>query len=227
MIGQELQSLPARTEFYFLRHGESEGNREGRIQGREDSPLSATGLEHARSAAKWFADKSIELVYTSPLIRSASTASEVARVIGLPDPVVLDDLVELDAGVLAGRRGRELAEEDPELYARFRARSWEAIPGAESAQTLMDRARRVWKKLVEDALGGIIKATMPLEHLSWMPIFPASNCGVFKFAAQSTTDESNRYPCHEGFYGAWELVNHTPYELNSAASTSFQRSNAD
>ena len=223
----QFHELPQKTRFYFVRHGESEGNRSGRIQGREDSPLTHTGVEHARAAGEWLADKSIERIYTSPLLRAATTAQEIASGCGLKEPTILKDLIELDTGVLSGRVVEDLRREEPELYRAFRVHSWEGVPGAESAASMLTRARNVWQQLLEDAHSGcrqllcvthggtlqwLLKATMPLSGPHWMPLFSASNCGIFRYAVESTFDgtdviDSGEY---EGFRGWWDLVNFVP-----------------
>ena len=224
----KLHYLPQRTEFYFVRHGESEGNRSRRVQGREDSPLTDTGVEHARSAGEWLADKSFERVYTSPLRRAFATAREIALAGGLEEPTVLEDLIELDTGVLSGRSFEELRDEDPELYRQFRLRSWEAVPGAESAEVILSRSRRVWERLLDDAHSGcrrtvcvthggtlqwIIKATMALSGLHWNPLFAARNCAIFRFSVDPATDGADIDPgAYEGYRGWWDLMNFVPYD---------------
>jgi broad specificity phosphatase PhoE len=221
-------TLPQSTHFYFVRHGESVGNQSGRIQGREDSPLTETGVGHARSAGQWFADKSIELIYTSPLLRAHTTAQEIAKEIGLAEPTVLDDLIELDTGVLSGRNVEQLRHEDPELFETFRVHSWERVPGAESAASLLERAVKVWERLLDDARSGhrrllcvthggtlqwLLKATLPLSAPHWMPLFPARNCGIFRLSVESTSIGANTEPApYEGYRGWWDPMNFVPYE---------------
>jgi broad specificity phosphatase PhoE len=227
MPALSFRDLKEPSEFYFVRHGESEGNRDGRIQGREDAPLTETGIEHARAAGRWFSDKSIDRIYTSPLTRSRQTAEEMASSLGLGESVVLDDLIELDTGILTARAASELKREDPELYRLFQARSWEVIPGAEKMEAIHSRAIRAWERMIADAASGsrrlvavthggtlqwLIKATMTTD-LSWMPIFTAHNCGVFRFVVYPTAyGAEDELGPHDGCFRAWDLVNFSPYE---------------
>lgn len=85
------------TAFYFLRHGETDWNREDRAQGRIDIPLNATGLVQARDAAACVVGLPIVTICTSPLSRARVTAEIVGDRIGL-EPIVLDELVECNWG---------------------------------------------------------------------------------------------------------------------------------
>ena len=73
-----------KREFLFLRHGQTDWNLQGRFQGHSDIPLNETGLSQAHSAAERLADRGIELVISSPLIRALKTAAIVAERIQRP-----------------------------------------------------------------------------------------------------------------------------------------------
>lgn len=75
--------IPQRP-FYFLRHGETDWNREGRYQGRSDIPLNAAGIAQAHAAAQRLAAAGIDRVVASPLIRAHRTAEIVAGQRALP-----------------------------------------------------------------------------------------------------------------------------------------------
>jgi broad specificity phosphatase PhoE len=67
------------VELKLIRHGESVANREGRIQGQTDYPLSAQGIEQAERLAKWLARERIDMLYSSDLSRAYQTAVAIAR----------------------------------------------------------------------------------------------------------------------------------------------------
>jgi len=75
--------IPQRR-FYFLRHGQTDWNREGRYQGTSDIPLNATGIEQARAAAESLAPVKIDRIIASPLNRALKTAEIVAGQRGAP-----------------------------------------------------------------------------------------------------------------------------------------------
>ena len=88
--------------FYFLRHGQSTWNREGRVQGRRDVPLSEEGRAQAERARALLAGTRIGTVVASPLARALETARIVNGTLGRP-LVVLDELAECGLGALEGQ----------------------------------------------------------------------------------------------------------------------------
>jgi broad specificity phosphatase PhoE len=92
--------IPKR-DFYFLRHGQTDWNVEGRFQGHSDIPLNATGLSQARAAALALACCPIDIVVASPLVRAARTAEIVNERLG--KPILFDDeLKERHFGAFEG-----------------------------------------------------------------------------------------------------------------------------
>jgi probable phosphoglycerate mutase len=77
--------IPKRP-FYFLRHGQTNWNLEGRYQGHSDVPLNATGIAQARAAAACLAGVPIARIVASPLIRALVTAAIVGEKIQKPNP---------------------------------------------------------------------------------------------------------------------------------------------
>lgn len=92
--------LPA-SPFFFVRHGETDWNSAGRLQGRSDIPLNAKGLEQAAAAARQLAHEQAECIVTSPLERARQTAEAIRAATLLPlhtEP----DLTECDFSPLEG-----------------------------------------------------------------------------------------------------------------------------
>ena len=87
---------------YLIRHGETAWNRENRIQGREDVPLSEEGRAQAVRCARAFSGIRIAAVATSPLSRARDTAAAIAEAAGAP-VMVEDGLIERDFGDISGR----------------------------------------------------------------------------------------------------------------------------
>jgi broad specificity phosphatase PhoE len=88
--------------FWFLRHGETDWNAEGRSQGRTDIALNAVGLAQARRAAKTLVGiGGIATIVASPLVRARVTAEIAAEALGLP--VAFDEgLQEVNFGEQEG-----------------------------------------------------------------------------------------------------------------------------
>jgi broad specificity phosphatase PhoE len=89
------------TTLLLVRHGETDWNADGRLQGQTDRPLSDFGRRQARQLAEELADEELEAIYSSDLVRARETAEIVGERMGLP--VVLDpDLREKDWGTWEG-----------------------------------------------------------------------------------------------------------------------------
>lgn len=87
---------------YLIRHGETEWNRIGKVQGREDIPLNDTGRDQARECAKALQGTGIKTIITSPLSRAVETARIIAGNDDGIEILVDEDLIERDFGELSG-----------------------------------------------------------------------------------------------------------------------------
>ena len=126
-------------ELYAARHGETAWNRENRICGRTDLPLTELGRRQAEELARSLAGRGIGLILTSPLLRARETAAAAAAVTGAPvrtDP----RLAEQHFGSFEGRDRGEAAWQAAKRQLACRC------PGGESA---LDVAARVYPLLEE------------------------------------------------------------------------------
>lgn len=87
---------------YLVRHGETDWNRQNRLQGIEDIPLNDTGLAQSRACAAAFDNIPVDLVLSSPLMRAKATAEILAGRLKTGPVVVEDGLTERDFGKLSG-----------------------------------------------------------------------------------------------------------------------------
>ena len=89
------------TTLLLVRHGETDWNAEGRLQGHTDRPLSDYGRRQARRLAEELDGEEVEAIYSSDLARARETAEIVGEQLGLP--IALDpDLREKDWGTWEG-----------------------------------------------------------------------------------------------------------------------------
>jgi probable phosphoglycerate mutase len=96
------------TDLILVRHGETEWNRLGRVQGRTDIPLNDRGREQARATARRLADDRFDAVAASPLSRAAETAQIIADGLGLGSVELVDAFVERDYGEAEGMTGDDI-----------------------------------------------------------------------------------------------------------------------
>lgn len=109
-------------ELYFVRHGKTEWNLEGKYQGGHgDSPLLPESLHDITLLAKRLQDTEIDHMYSSPLPRARTTAETLIKDLKREIPFsIVDDLREFDLGIMEGRKFSELENEIPEVIYAFR-----------------------------------------------------------------------------------------------------------
>lgn len=95
----------------LVRHGQTDWNLEGRLQGQTDIPLNDTGHEQARAVGRQVAGEGWNLVVASPLGRAQQTAAIIAGQIGAQVGPALHGLMERGFGPLEGHRRSELDDE--------------------------------------------------------------------------------------------------------------------
>lgn len=125
----------------LVRHGETEWNREGRVQGSTDVPLAESGRQQVRTLASALDRSGVQAIWSSPQARAAETATILSS--HLKVPVHHDDgLREIACGAWEGKTYGEVIAED---RARFEA--WMADPaarapgGGESFEDVVGRVR--------------------------------------------------------------------------------------
>ena len=122
----------------LLRHGQTPMSVQKRYAGRSDVPLTEVGVGQAAAAAKRLASAGIGVIVTSPLLRAARTAQEVAEVTGAP--VVTDEgFRETDFGAWDGLTFAEVRQRWPAEMTAWLADPAVAPPGGESLAEVSTR----------------------------------------------------------------------------------------
>ena len=146
-------SSDVRTVLYLVRHGEADSNREGRIGGWSDAPLTVLGHRQAERAAVELARRAPTRLVTSDVERARQTAAAIAAVTGL-DPTFEPGLRERSLGVLDGLLFEEARSRHPELWQRMMARDNSVVPeGGETAEVVYRRVSEAIGRLVRDHAG--------------------------------------------------------------------------
>jgi broad specificity phosphatase PhoE len=165
---------PSRPTIYFIRHGETDWNLEGRLQGQKDIPLNDVGRVQAEEAARKLralVPHFEDLAYVaSPMTRTRETMEILRATLGLhPEVYRLDDrLVELTFGVWEGMTWKEVRKAEPALAALREQDKWHYAPpgGGESYAMLVDRIRPILDDLTRDTVivahGGVARAFLSI-----------------------------------------------------------------
>lgn len=135
-------------ELYIIRHGETDWNKEKRLQGRSDTELNEYGIELAEITARALKDVKFDCIYSSPLKRAYKTA-EIIRMDREVDIITDDRLLEISFGEI---EGVPLNERPPKFQKFFTdPANYEAPEGGESYQELVDRTKDFIEKVVVPA----------------------------------------------------------------------------
>jgi len=151
--------------FYFLRHGETEYNAEGRIAGSYETALTGRGHDQARSAATLLAKTAITTIYSSPMRRALDTAGYVAGATGLQIRVI-EAIAERHWGSLEGvprsaRRPGELPE-DAETVDQFTRRVLRGFGEVDGDLPLIVAHSGVFRVLCRTL--GIVESERPITN---------------------------------------------------------------
>ena len=137
--GDIRRRVPNATTVCLVRHGETDWNTEGRLQGREDVPLNERGWDQAARCAVLLAREGWDIIVTSPLSRAAQTGRIIADRLGIGVVLVMEEFIERDYGAAAGLTPREREE-------RFPSGEW---PRLESRELVTTRCRAGLSALAE------------------------------------------------------------------------------
>ena len=138
------------TTFYFVRHGESEGNAAGRFTGQTDSPLTARGRQQAQAIADELASVRFDRIVSSDLSRTRDTAEAIAKRQGL-EVEVLPELREIDVGERTGKPFDEVRG-----LPNWTDDGFVAWPGGETLDRVITRVLGVIERLVRESPGKTI-----------------------------------------------------------------------
>jgi broad specificity phosphatase PhoE len=138
--------MSAGRDIVFVRHGETDWNRERRVQGSQGASINDAGREQARALSRLLWEVPLQAVYSSALPRAVETASYVAGPHSLG--VVTDPrLNEVHHGDWEGMLEAELP--DLPLYLKWRDDPTAVeLPGGEPLQAVHDRAVTAMREIV-------------------------------------------------------------------------------
>lgn len=141
------------TDFLFIRHGETDWNRQQRFQGQIDVPLNDLGQTQARRLGERLAAEPAEHLISSDLQRAQQTAAPLAAA-WQAAPALVQGLREQCFGVLEGLDVPTIKAHHPDLWLQWlEHRADFALPGGESLQQFHARVIDAVKQLAEQHPG--------------------------------------------------------------------------
>jgi probable phosphoglycerate mutase len=213
-------------DILLVRHGESQGNAEGRMQGISDYPLTERGRTQAERLARFLVEHDLgwDHHFSSPLSRALETASILSSRTGRPGPELEPRLLELDAGSLSHLRFEEIHGRYPayarrkltELhdYEEFGGESYAAVQLRARAvrDSLEQRYRESKARVLLVGHGGFNFQLLKLLVCEPVPRFGSVKMGNCAVTLVRMTERRGAY------HG--ELVFHVPNELMGGRASS-------
>jgi alpha-ribazole phosphatase len=184
------------TRILLVRHGQSQGNAEGRFGGHPATPLSAKGRAQAEATARVLANERVTAIYASDLMRAVETAEPLARALKL-EINRAEAFRERSVGQMEGLTFQEAAEQFPEDYAALLRRDFDLVlTGGESYRQMLDRAAHALDEAINANHGGCVAVFShtgticilalhlmgALDSPTLRPVWlTTANCGITRF----------------------------------------------
>ena len=131
-------------KIYLTRHSQTIWNQEGRLQGHQDSPLTADGKENALALKKYIQDINFDYIYSSPILRAYTTA---CLLFDKQEQDIIQDerLSEMNFGIFEGQKTSDIAKDknNSELYRNLwdYPEKFTRIPDGESYDEVIKRVK--------------------------------------------------------------------------------------
>lgn len=164
--------------FAFIRHGQTDWNRDDRLQGSTDIPLNDTGRGQAHEAAELLREGDWEAIVSSPLVRARDTAQIIASDLNIELGPAYPELVERDYGSNEGLSSSEMVALHPDRD----------YPGSETLASVVERGIAGLRRIAEDyrdrdvvivCHGTIIRYTLAALAGRRLPGIMNGSCSIF------------------------------------------------
>lgn len=138
---------------YLIRHGQTDWNIQGKIQGSHDIPLNETGLMQAEKLAAGMESRPVKKIFSSTLKRAMKTAEALgsrqeAEIIPMPQ------LIEVEFGKWEGLTWEEIEKAYPKEYRHWVTDPAQAAPpGGESQKEIINRCKAALYEIIKQTGG--------------------------------------------------------------------------
>lgn len=139
-------------KLFLIRHGQTDWNVKGKIQGSCDTELNDTGIKQAEELSNMIIknDYKFSKIYSSPQKRALKTAEVLSRVTKV-EHVAIEDLKEINFGEWEGMSWKEVEEKYLAEYEKwYMNRRYTKPPKGESYQEMLERVLSVLHKIIND-----------------------------------------------------------------------------
>lgn len=142
-------------KIYLVRHGQTDWNLEGKIQGSTDISLNEAGRQQAACLVKGMENRPVVQIFSSPLKRAAETAAAIG-ISQRVDVEILEELKEVAFGDWEGMTWAAIREQYPKEYERWCINPVDvAPPGGEQQTDIRRRCKRVADWILAQATGDV------------------------------------------------------------------------
>jgi len=164
----------------IVRHGQSQGNVTGKVQGSQNPGLSPRGKRQAQALQKLLKEERVKVTYCSPLQRAHETAEAAGK-----EPILIEPcLRECLMGNMEGMTHEQVDVKYPNRFKRFFDQSSYRMPGGESLRDLQKRVQPFLEKLrgkhENDVVLVVAHSTVNRVLLATLTGIPLNKCRIFK-----------------------------------------------
>ncbi len=199
--GSRLVPADSSTTLYLVRHGETEYNRRGIMQGGGiDSTLNPTGREQAHALARRLASVDIDALYASTLRRATQTADILAAGHEPLSRTYLRDLSEMDWGIFEGDAPSPERDASVDaLKSAWQEEMYDRGPeGGESIRDVQARAKRALRHILAREAG---RTALVVTHGRYLRVLLATLLDDYGLEHMPELDHSNTCVNHVVFEG--------------------------
>ncbi len=138
-------------KIYITRHGETQWNKEGKMQGWKDSNLTEKGVENAKKLGESLKNVKFDYIYCSPLGRAIDTAKYV-RSNKDTEIIIIESLKEMGFGICEGMEHEKVKELYPSQQLNFwnKPQLYETVDG-ERFDELISRVKKVLYNIINNS----------------------------------------------------------------------------
>lgn len=172
-------------KLYFIRHGQTDWNNEGKIQGSRDTELNEIGLNQAVELSNKVLDSNLKFsrIYSSKQKRALKTAEILGSYTNV-ECIPTDGLEEVNLGVWEGLSWKEVRDTYPKEYEEwYHNRRYSGAHKGESYQDMIDRVLKALRGIIADNKDNVVIVTHSAVIkclLCYITNTPFENMQVFK-----------------------------------------------